>query len=369
MTRNPRLLFACLAALGLAIAVPARAQAPTPPPAPPLEIKVGTLAPEGTPWYDVLQEIGAKWKKASGGRINLTIFGGGVQGDEAAMVGKLRGGQMQMGAFTTVGLETITKEMSALWIPLLFQNYDELDYVRGKIDARLEKALGDKGFVVLNWGDAGWVKYFAKKPIPTLKVLQGLKLFVWAGNSQAEEMYKDAGFKVVPLPATEILMNLQRNMIEAFPAPATAALANQWFGLAKNMMDIKFAPIVGATIITKAAWDKIDPSLRPTLLRLAQETGAKFTPQIRGLETVALDAMVKRGLQIQTLTPQGEQEWQQTAEKFYPKIRGTIVPADLFDEVRRLVLEYRAQKKPEPVKELEPVKKVEPAKKPAPLKK
>jgi TRAP-type C4-dicarboxylate transport system substrate-binding protein len=357
MRRTPLSVFVCVAALAmaLAMAVPARAQ--TPAQEPDIVIKVGTLAPKDTPWHDVLMEIGTKWKKASGGRIGLTIFGGGVLGDEAVMVSKLRGGTLHMGAFTTVGLETISKEMSALWIPLLFQNYEELDYVRGKIEGRLEKALGDKGFVVLNWGDAGWVKYFAKKPIPTLKALQELKLWTWAGSSQSEEMYKDAGFTIVPLAATDILMNLQRNMIEAFPAPATAALANQWFGLAKNMMDIKFAPIVGATIITKTAWEKIDPSLRPTLLKLAQETGTKFTPTIRALETDAIKTMVKNGLQIQTLTPQAEQEWQQTAEKFYPKIRGTIVPADLFDEVKRLVTDCRAQKKVEPARKLEPVKK------------
>jgi len=375
MHRTPRLLFACLAALGLAMAVPARAQAQAPPPGEPIKIKVGTIAPKDTPWHDVIMEIGAKWKKASGGRISFTIFGGGVLGDEADMIGKLRIDQLQMGAFTSVGLKTITKEMSALWIPLLFQNYDELDYVRGKIDGRMEKALAEKGFVVLNWGDAGWVKYFAKKPIPTLKALQELKLFTWAGDSQSDEMYKDAGFKIVPLVPTDILTSLQTGMIEAFPAPATAALANQWFGLAPNMMDIKFAPVVGATIITKKAWDSIDPSLRPTLLKLAQETGAKFTPQIRKLETDAIDAMVKNRLQIQKLTPQAEAEWQQMAEKFYPKIRGTIVPTDLFDEVRRLVMEYRAQKKAEPVKaaepakQLEPAKKLEPAKTPPPVKK
>ncbi len=347
MKPNAVLSVVGLAAMLLA-APPARAQAPSA--RPEIEIKVGTLAPEGTPWYDVIQEIGAKWKALSGGKIGLTIFGGGVQGDEADMIRKMRIGQMQMGAFTSVGLETITKEMSALWIPLLFQNYDELDYVRSKLDARLEKALGDKGFVVLNWGDAGWVKYFAKKPIPDLKSLQSLKLFTWAGSAESEEMYKSAGFKVVPLAPTDILTSLQTNMIEAFPAPATAALANQWFGLAKNMMDIKFAPVVGATIITKAAWDRIDPSLRPALLKAAQDTGAKFTPQIRKLETDAIEAMVKRGLQIQKLTPQAEQEWQQMAEKFYPKIRGTIVPADLFDEVRNLVKEYRAQKAAPPKK-------------------
>ena len=362
MNRISRLSVACLAVLGLTLAVPARAHAQAAPPGEPLVIKVGTLAPAGTAWHDALQEVGAKWKKASGGQITFTIFDG-TQGDEADMIRKMRGGSLQMGAFTTVGLETIAKDLSALWIPLLFQNYDELDYVRGKIDGRMEKALADRGFVVLNWGDAGWVKYFGVKPIPNLKALQALKLFVWSGSSEAEEMYKDAGFKIEPAATTDILMYLRRGRIEAFPAPATLALANQWFGLALNMMDIKFAPVVGATIITKAAWDKIDPKLRPTLLTLARETGAKYTPRIRGLEADAIATMVKHGLQIQTLTPQAEQEWQQTAAKFYQKIRGTIVPADLFDEVRRLVMEYRAQKKAEPV--ITP----EPAKKPAPVKK
>jgi len=374
MNRIPRLLAACLASIGLAAAVPADAQAPTPsadmPPAH-LTIKVGTLAPEGTPWYDVIQEIGAGWKKASGGQISLTIYGGGVQGDEAAMVSKMRGGSLQMGAFTMVGLQTISADMNALAIPLLFQNYDELDYVRGKLNARLEKVLADKGFVVLTWGEAGWVKYFAKKPIPTLKALQALKLFVWAGDSEAEEMYKNAGFQIVPLPATDILMNLERNMIEAFPAPATIALAKQWFGLAKNMMDIKFAPIVGATIINKAAWDRIDPKLRPALVAVARETGAKYTPKIRALETEAIAEMVKRDLKIQTLTPQAEAEWQRTAETFYPKIRGTLVPAELFDDVRQLVLEYRAQKRaePAPAPAPAPAKPTSPVKQSAPVKK
>jgi TRAP-type C4-dicarboxylate transport system substrate-binding protein len=357
-----------LAAAAIGLAVIASVDARAPQAGDPIVIKVGTLAPEGTPWYDVIQEVGAKWKKASGGRISFTIFPGGVQGDEPDMIRKMRIGQLQMGAFTTVGLETITPEMSALWIPLLFQNYDELDYVRGKLDARLEKALGDKGFVVLNWGDAGWVKYFAKKPVPTLKALQDQKLFTWGGDTRSTEMYKDAGFKIVPLSPTEILTSLQTGMIEAFPAPATAALANQWFGLAKHMVDIKFAPVVGGTIITKKAWESIDPALRPTLMQLARDTGARFTPQIRKLETDAIDAMVKRGLQVYKPTPQVEQEWQQLADKFYPKIRGSLVPADLFDEVRRLVAEYRAQKPAAPAKPAAPVKK-EPAKPAAPVKK
>ena len=369
MTRTPRLLLACFAALGVAMAASAQAQDQSPaPPSQRLTIKVGTLAPSGTPWYDVIQEIDAKWRKASGGQVRLTIFGGGVQGDETDIVRKMRGGQLQMGVLTTAGLQTISREMSALNIPLLFEDYDELDYVRGKLNGRLEKALADKGFVVLNWGEAGWVKYFAKEPIPTLRALQQLQMFVWAGDSDAEEMYQAAGFKTVSLPVTELLMNLQRNKIQAFPAPAAVALANQWFGPAKNMMDIRFAAIVGATIITKAAWDKVAPGLRPTLLTVAQETGTRYIPRIRAIETEAIAAMVKRGLQVQTLTPEARREWWHTVEKFYPKIRGKLVPADLFDEVNRLVLEYRAQQRTGPTAAPEPAKKRDPAKKPPPVK-
>ena len=60
-------------------------------------------------------------------------------------------------------------------------------------------------------------------------------------------------------------------------------------------------------------------------------------------ESVA--AMKKRGLKVHELTPAAEAAWRQIAEGAYPKIRGSIVPADMFDEVQRLLAEYRAEKK------------------------
>lgn len=74
--------------------------------------------------------------------------------------------------------------------------------------------------------------------------------------------------------------------------------------------------------------------------------------------------MVKDGLRIQELTPQAEQEWRQMADELYPRIRGALLPADLFDDVTRLVSEYRVQQKPVPVKQPEPATK--PAREQAP---
>jgi len=52
--------------------------------------------------------------------------------------------------------------------------------------------------------------------------------------------------------------------------------------------------------------------------------------------------MKKRGLTVHAVTPEVEAEWRKVAEEVYPKVRGSIVPADMFDEVRRLLQEYRS---------------------------
>jgi TRAP-type C4-dicarboxylate transport system substrate-binding protein len=253
--------------------------------------------------------------------------------------------QIQVAAVTSVGLETITKDCAALSIPMLFQSNEELDYVRERMEPKLEKALEAKGFIVLNWGDGGWVRFFSVRPAKTIGEFKKLKLFTWAGSPQAEELYKDAGFRPVPLAPSDILQSLQTGIIEAFPAPPIAALAFQWFGLAKNMIDMKFAPIIGATIITKEAWEQIDPNLRPILMKEARAAGERLKKEIRQIDDQAILEMKKRNLVVYTPTPAEYQEWKQTVEKFYPRIRGEIVqPAD-FDEVKRLVDEYRARKK------------------------
>jgi TRAP-type C4-dicarboxylate transport system substrate-binding protein len=158
-------------------------------------------------------------------------------------------------------------------------------------------------------------------------------------------MYKNAGFRVVPLAATEILQSLQTGKIQAFPAPPIAALASQWFGAAKNMTNVKFAPVIGGAIISKTAWEKIDPALRPQLLKEAEEVGRIYKPKIRKLEAEAIAAMQKYGLNVVNVPPEIEREWQQVAEKVYPKLRGGYLRAQDFDEVTGLVREFRAGKK------------------------
>ncbi len=337
-TRRVRHLAPVLAlGLGVCLAVaPLVAQTRT--------LRVGTIVPLDSKWHQILQDMGQRWRVASQDKIKLTIFAGTL-GDEADLVSKMGLKQLQVAAVTSTGLEKITKDCAALSTPLVFESNEELDYVRQRFEPRLEKSLLAKGFVVLNWGDGGWVRFFSVRPARTIAEFKKFKIFTWAGNPETEELYKVAGFQPVPMAPTEILQNLQSGKIDAFPAPPIGALAFQWFGLAKNMIDIKFAPIIGATIITRDAWEQIDPNLRPILMKEARVAGDRMKNEIRAIDDQAIVEMKKRGLNVYTPTPAERAEWKQTVEKFYPRIRGEIVqPAD-FDEVNRLVAEYRASRK------------------------
>jgi TRAP-type C4-dicarboxylate transport system substrate-binding protein len=272
-------------------------------------------------------------------------------GDEPDTVNKLRINQIQAVALTGAGMGAIEKGVAALQIPMMFDSYEELDYVRDRIGPKLEKRIEASGFVVLNWGDAGWVYFFADKPMPRLDDLRKLKMFSWAGSNDELELWKANGFRPVTLAATDIQMGLKTGLIDVIPTTPLYALWNQCFTLAKYMTDIKWAPLVGATIVSKDVWNKIPEAQRGPMLQAAIESGQQLRSSIRDMGEKAIGVMTNGlpGKKFDKLTivhadAATVADWRKQTEAAYPSMRGKIIPADLFDEARRLRDEYRAKK-------------------------
>lgn len=303
---------------------------------------MGTLAPKDTKWHQILLDMGEKWKQASGGKVQLKVYPGGEQGDEPAMVQKMRIKSLQSVALSGAGLSGIEPGVSALQIPLMLDSYAELDYVRDHIAPRLEKGLLSRGYVVLNWADAGWVYFFSKNPATRPDEFRKMKLCVLMGDNTTFELYKQNGFHPQALAATDILTGLQTGLIEAFQSPAMIALANQWFGGAKNMLDLRLAVLSGATLLSKDTWDKIPAAVRPEILKISQQAGVDIREEIRKLESGSIGMMQQFGLNVVHPDAAAYAEWKQLIEtKLYPSMRSQGMPPDLFDEVKRLRDEYR----------------------------
>ena len=186
--------------------------------------------------------MGEEWRKASDGAVTLRIYPGGVAGDEDAMIRKMRVGQIQAAAITGIGLAYVEPSFYALHIPMMYESDEEFDSVRDRYAPALERMMEEKGFVVLNWGDAGWVHFFSKTPVVTPAEAKALKLFQWSGDTNLLQLYKETGFHPVPLSTNDLLPGLQTGMVNAYSSTPLVSLAFQWFALAPNMADLRYAP-------------------------------------------------------------------------------------------------------------------------------
>jgi TRAP-type C4-dicarboxylate transport system substrate-binding protein len=309
------------------------------------QLRIGTLAPKNSLYHRQMMELGEVWRTAQGGNAKYLIFPDGSQGGEAEMVRRMRIGQLQGALLSVVGLREIETTISALQnMPLLFKSWEEVDYVREKIRPAMEKKFLDKGFVVLAWGDAGWVRFFSKEAAVRPDDYKKMKFFAWGSEAEQQSIMKSLGYTPVPLETNDILPAIQTGMVNVVPSTPYFALASQIYNTAPNMLDINWAPIVGALVVTKKAWEDMTPEVQKIVRLESDKVSVQIRTKARQEVDEAVEAMMKRGLVVNHPNPSQMREWDELANKLYPRIRGTMVPAETFDEVMLQLKNYRAGK-------------------------
>ena len=312
----------------------------------PVKIRLATLAPKDTSLHKTLQQMGESWKKSTADQVQLTIYTDGTMGGEADMVRRMRIGQIQAAMLSGPGLAQVEDSVRGLQVmPMMFQSLEEFDYVFEKLRPGLEKKFRDKGFEVILWGDLGWVRFFSKQPARRIDDYRKMKVFVWSGDTRSAEVMKAVRVNPVPAEHTDTLPGLQTGLFDMVPTVPIYALAGQFYGPAPHMLDLNWVPLVGATIVTKKTWDATPADKRAELMKAAAEAGRQVSQHGRAESVEAVAAMEKRGLKVTKPTPEDIADWMKFMDEAYPKIRGNMVPADMFDEVVKLVKEYRAKAK------------------------
>jgi len=310
-----------------------------------IRLKLATLVPTGSSYHKSLLVLRESWRKLSNGSVDLVIYADGKLGSEADTVGLMKLNSIQASMITVAGLSEIEKSVGSLQnIPMGFRDFSEVDYVGEKLQPMLEEILDQKGFRVLFWSDAGWVHFFAKKAVVRPDDLKKLKLFCWAGNPEQVAIYKSSGMDAVPLETADIVPGLQTGLIDATPAPPVFALKAQIDSRAGHMLQLNWAPLVGACVVRKETWEKIPAALREKLQQAAIDIGREIKSNGRKEMVESIAEMEKRGLKVTKVTPELEAEWRAVAEAAYPQIRGRIVPTEMFDRALELIREYRKSK-------------------------
>ena len=334
----PRSLRSALAAALLLLAAPAaRAEDKV------VEIKLGTLAPKGSPWDLQIRELSQKWQEASRGTVRLRVYPGGVLGSETDMIRKMRNNTIQAAALTAVGLHDITPEPQVIDVPMMIDSYEELDYVMSRVQGDLEKSITDKGYVVLAWSEVGFVNFFSARSFHTVAQAREAKIFAWEGDPAAVEAWKVGGFHPVVLASTDIVPSLQTGLIDTVATAPLYALTARLYNKANHMLDLRWAVLVGATVVRKDVWEQVPADVRPRLIELSRAYGRRIALDVRKQNDEAIATMKGQGLVVEKAEDLAG--WTEAANRANEVVRGKVVPAAVFDLVTRHRNEYRAAHK------------------------
>lgn len=311
----------------------------------PVQIKLATIAPQGTSWHTLLSEMAERWQEASDGQVRVRIYPGGVLGSEGDVLGKMRIGSVQAATLTGSGLRDISNsEVQTLQVPGLVRNDAELDFVWEAMGPTFEKTLYDNGFKVVHWGEAGWGHFFTTSPLENPSQTGNFKIFSVTGDPGVAATFKGLGFTPIVIAATEMIPSLKTGMINATLAPPYAALSLRWFEEAKYMTDFPMLPFVGGTVVTRKAWDKIPAELQSKLLAIAQEIGKRAREDVRKSYQQSIDAMKAKGLTVVETTLEDRAAWEQAQRATWQLAKDNdAVPAATFDATLKALEGFRAQ--------------------------
>jgi TRAP-type C4-dicarboxylate transport system substrate-binding protein len=296
-------------------------------------IKLSTLVPAGTSWHKALLDMGNAWNKDTAGRVTLTVFPGGQQGDEATAIKKMRADILQASFLSNVGLAELDEAFNVFSMPFFIDSPDEEAAIEKRLTPVIEQRLNAKGFHLVCWGSAGWLQVFSKKPLKSLADVKNAKLYTTKGADKWYQWYVSNGFHPVPLLPSDVptQLKLGTGLIDTAPYPPYLAMTLRVFDDAKYMLDLKIAPLTGALLVSQAAWNRISADDRAKLTTDAQALETRVRSEAPAQDAESVKVMTSRGLQVTTLDPKTIGEFQGAADQLVKTMRGSMVPADIYD--------------------------------------
>jgi TRAP-type C4-dicarboxylate transport system substrate-binding protein len=307
-------------------------------------IKIGSIAPDRSPWDDALKEIAREWEAITQGQVKLKIYPGGIAGGEEDVIRKMKVGTLGGAVLTNIGLTKINRDAFVLSTPFLFHSEKEMEFVMEQLTPVFEKQIKEKGFKVIIWTMSGWVNFFAKDPVLYPQDLKKQKLSISTGEPEMEQAWKKSGYLIIPTELKDLMMALQSGMADAFYLPPLVAGSGQYFALAPHMLSLKIAPLVGGLVIMDRIWEKIPEQYKKPMMDVVIRVSAKLDGETDALEKKALNSMKKNGLIIHEAPADSMAKWKETADKGMDELVGKVFSKEIYEKLLQILQDYRQKK-------------------------
>lgn len=298
-------------------------------------LRIATLAPKGSSWMRVFDAWNNTLNERTKGRLKLHFYAGGAAGDERDAVRKMRAGQLDGAAITTVGLGQIVRSALVLQAPGVCHSYARIDAVRAKLASEFEREFDGAGFKLLGWGDAGQGRVFSNRPIAAPADMRQTRMWAWRDDPTWQSVLDAAGVNGVALGLPEVYPALRTNRIDAFPGTSIAAVAFQWYTKAAYVTREPRGIVIGATVVKKDKFDALPDDLKQALAETGKTAHLALAKAIRRDDDRAFEAIVARGVKPVSLA-KNMKAWDDVLAKARKSLAGKLYPADLLKRVEEI---------------------------------
>jgi len=325
---NGRRIATCLAALVLSAAAGAAAA----------DLKIATLAPEGSFWMNEVRRGAEEIERRTDGRVGFRFYPGGSMGTEQTVLRKMRIGQLHGGALLAGTLAEKVPDLEVYSLPLVFRSYAEVDAARARFDDELQQRLEAAGYVSFGFIEGGFAYLMSTKPIRRAEDLRGQKAWIPEGDVIGQSILEAAGLSPVPLPLSDVLTGLQTGLIDAVAGPPVGAVALQWFTRVRHMTELPILYTYGALVVSDRAWRQISEADRGVVREVLEEVTAALDARAREDNRAAREALVEQGVQPVDFDAQAVAEWERIAAEANRSLLERIeIDRELLEDVREVV--------------------------------
>jgi TRAP-type transport system periplasmic protein len=311
-------------------------------PAHAVDIKIASVAPDGSRWMQQMRAGAEEVGMRTGGRVSIKFYPGGVMGNDAQVLRKIRIGQLQGGAFTAGGLGERYGALNLYGIPLLFRSLEEIDAVRDVFDPELEAGLERAGFVTFGFIEGGFANLLANEPIHSVEDMRRKKVWVPEGDPISFLAMETLGLSPAVLPVTDVLTGLQTGLIDIAFASPVAALVLQWHTKVKYITDLPISYSMGIFAIEKSAFSALTAADQQIVREVMSRYIGDLDREARDDNRRAAEVLASSGLQTVTVDAADVEVWRSKIQRIYPQLRQRPdIDAVMFDRMLALLAEYR----------------------------
>ena len=306
-----------------------------------VDVKIATLAPNQSAWMQDMRAAGKEIEQRTDGRVKLRFYGGGTQGTEDKVLQKIKIGQLHGGTFSATDFMQDYGAINIYGLPFVFASWDEVRYVRERMDAQLQAGFADLNFVT--FGIAGsFSMVLSNDPIRNYDDMKGKKVWLPQGDFVSYEAMRRLQLSPVALPITDVLTGLQTGLLDIAAIPPEVAVALQWHTRVKYVTNMPVVFGISFLAISKRTFDRLAADDQMVVSDVLNGVYADIDQKAPAESENAMQALQSIG--ITRVEPEEGQfaELQQTMSKFNREmaIEGAY-PLGVYEEMLDHIGEFR----------------------------